>query len=151
MTNITNTTQLSVFSLIRTSLLANSTLSAKFNNSNIYQYEPKHKSLGFGGFPYIWINIPELADEHIVINNNFTLKTVNTSLILRIEYQARDKFLSYANAIISAVEAYDNTFDNSGYFHVKCELLNVDSNSIIQEKEIVEGVFNITFDGRVSR
>lgn len=151
MVNITSTTQLSTFELIRTSLTGNSTLSQKFNNSNILQYEPKHKGVAATPFPYIWINIPGLGDDHPVFDNSVTIKTVTVDLFLRVEYLAREKFLDYSNAIIAALEGYESTFNGSGYYDVKCELLNVDPSVVFDEKDVVEGVFELSFTGQVSR
>lgn len=151
MTGITNTTQLSVFNSIRAAILANSTLNKKFTKSNIYQYEPKHKSPSFSGFPYIWIDIPSTANEKIVFNNNFNRKELTVDLYLRMDYLARDNYLSYANAILKAIEDYESTLQASGYYDVSIELIGTDSNQVIQQKEIVEGYFTITFQGYVNR
>ena len=151
MVNITNTTQLSIFSLVRAALLANSTLSVKFTNSHIHQFEPKHKSSAFTGFPYILVNIPELDQEKVVFDNNLTLKEVNVSLILRMDYFARDKYLSFANAIVKSIEDYESTFESSGYYDVMIELLGTDSNIVIESKELVEGTFELRYHGQVSR
>lgn len=151
MVNINSSTQLSVFDLIKAALIANSTLSSKFNSNNIFQYEPKHKGIGTVSFPYIWVSVPELSDEHVVFNNNVTLKDLSASLVLRMEYQAKDNLLSYANAIVEAVEAYESTFQASGYYDVKCEVQGVNSDTVIDQKELVEADFMISFKGQVSR
>ena len=70
MVNITNTTQLSVFSLIKTAITSNATLSTKFNATNIYQFEPNHKSASFKGFPYIWVNLPGTDTQKVVFDNS---------------------------------------------------------------------------------
>ena len=150
MSAITNTTQLSVFSLVRSALTANLVLSSKFTNANIYQYEPKQKQVGFNGFPYIWVNIPELEAENTTFNSSVRSKKFSATLVLRVEYQARDNFLNYANAIVDAIEDYESTFQSSGYYDVKCVHQDTDSNTVIDQKELVEGVFEISWRGFTS-
>jgi hypothetical protein len=151
MTAITNTTILSTFSLIRAAVVANSTLSVKFNASNIYQFEPKHKSAGFKAFPYIWVNIPSSGSEKVVFDNNFELREFTVTVTLRVDWQARDKVLSYCNAFIKAMNDYESVFQAVGYYDPLTELLSVDSNVVIESKEIVEAVFDITLHGQVGR
>lgn len=151
MTQITATTQLSLFSLIRSAIKANSTLAVKFSDKNIFQFEPKQKALDAVGYPYIWINVPSTDSAKLVFNNSVVPKELDVDLYLRVEWMARDNFLNYANAIISALEAYESTFQSSGYYDVMCEMVDIDSNQVIDQKEIVEGVFRVRFHGQVAR
>lgn len=151
MTAITSTAQLSIFTLIRDAIIANSTLFEKFDTSNIFQFEPKHKSAGFRGFPYIWIEIPETETDKIVFDNNLTLKNFTLTVHLRMDYEARDNFLNYANAVIKAIEDYESTFQSSGYYDVMVEMTDVDSNQVIHSKELVEGLFEVRNHGKVFR
>jgi len=151
MVQITNTTQLSVFSLVRAAIVADTTLKTKFSSKNIHQYEPKHKSGSFTGFPYIWINVPESDTTKLVFDNNFTLKDFTEDVYLRMEYMARDNYVSYCNAIIKAVEAYESTFQAAGYYDIKIDLISTDSNQVINSKEIIEGIFEIKWHGQVTR
>ena len=151
MVAITQTTQLSIFSLIKSALLNNSTLSTKFNSTNIIQYEPKHKSSNFIGFPYIWVNVPTTDDTILVLGDDLRLKDLSIELYLRMEYLAKDNYLNYANSIIRAIESYKSNFKSSGYHRVGIELINTDPNQVIQQKEIIEGIFNLTADGSVVR
>lgn len=151
MVAITNTTQLSVFSLVRAAITANATLSYRFNNANIYQYEPKHKSGSFKGFPYIWIDIPATDTTKTVLDYSVSEKEFTADMYLRLDYRARDNTLDYANAIIKSIEAYESTFQSSGYYDVKIELVSVDSNQVIDQKELVEAIFEITWHGHVTR
>ena len=141
MTAITPTTQLSVFTLVRAAILANSTLAARFPSNDIYQFEPKHKSSSFRGFPYVLINIPESESTKLVFDNSTVPKEFNANIFLRIEYGDRNNFRAYANAMIKAMEDYESTFQSSGYYDVMIDMIDVDSNQIIEQKEIVEGVF----------
>lgn len=151
MTQITSTTQLSLFSLIRSAIKANATLTVKFSDKNILQFEPKQKALDSIGYPYIWVNIPSTESAKLVYDNSVVPKDIQVDMYLRIEWMARDNFLNYANALVAAIEAYESTFQASGYYDVMCDLLNVDSNQVIDQKEIIEGVYRITFHGQVGR
>lgn len=151
MTSINENTQLSTFSLIRDALLANSTISGKFKTQDIYEFEPKQKSKSFRGFPYIWVNLPFTTSEKLTVDHGRTMKVFSANVYLRVEYLARSNFTSYANAIIAAIEAYESTFQASGYMDVECELLDVDPNTVIDQKELVEGIFEVRWHGQVGR
>ena len=148
---ITNTTLLSVFDLVKSAILNNTTLKQKFNTRNIFQYEPKHKSLTFKGFPYFLINIPDTDTTKEVFDNNFTMKELTANAVLRVDYMARDKVLDYANAFIKAIEAYESTFESSGYYEIKVDLVDVDPNIVIESKEVVEATFELTWRGSMTR
>ena len=148
---ITNTTVLSTFSLIRAAILANATLSPKFTTNDIYQYEPKHKSRSFRGFPYFLVNIPETDTEKVVFDNNFTEPALSVNILMRVGYEARSNVLNYANAFLKAIEGYESSFQASGYYDVMVTLDDVDSNIVIDSKELVEAVFTIEFHGSVAR
>lgn len=150
MTVVDNSSQLSVFDNIRDALLANTTLNVKFREADIYEYEPKHKSSGFKGFPYIWINIGNMGGDKLVFDNNVKIKQFSRSLFLRVEYEARSKFRGYAEAVLKAIEDYESVFETKGFYDVNITLDDVDGSQVIQEKEIVEGVFTISFSGSVN-
>jgi len=78
-------------------------------------------------------------------------KEFNANIFLRIEYGDRNNFRAYANAMIKAMEDYESTFQSSGYYDVMIDMIDVDSNQIIEQKEIVEGVFEIRWHGQVQR
>jgi len=149
--SINNQTQLNTFELIRDALLANSTISAKFTTNDIYQYEPKHKSADFRRFPYIWVNLPSTETDPLVLDHSTTLKNLTGNIFLRVEYLARDKFRNFANAIIFAIEAYEDTFKASGYYTPLINLIDTDPNAVIDQKELVEGTFELSHQGAVAR
>jgi len=150
MANVTNTTQLSLFSLIRTAIETNSTLAVKFSDRNILQFEPKHKASGFCGFPYIVVRVPSSDTEFILLNHSDNEDTFESEISLVMEYMARDNFLTYANALIYQLEATESTFGNSGYENVKIGLRNVQEVTE-DSKELVVGTFTISFTGWVGR
>lgn len=149
---ITNTTILSTFTLIKAALKANATLSARFNDQNILQFEPKHKSIKFKGFPYIWVNFPSTDESKLVFDNNFTLHELEGTLILRLDRDRdENKTRDYCNAILKAIRDYESTFEASGYYDVMISSDDIDPNTVIDNKELIECVFTITFQGSVNR
>lgn len=151
MTQITQTTILSTFDMVSAAIKANAVLSAKFNDNNILQFEPKHKSNSFYGFPYIWVNIPSSPEEKVVFDNNFTFRDFDVLVVMRVEWEARSKVVEYCNALLDAIGDYESTFEASGYYDTMISLDDVDSNTVIQSKELVEAVFTITWKGHVGR
>lgn len=139
--------QLSTFSLIRTALLENDVISAKFKTQDIYEFDPKEKGSQFKGFPYIWVNLPFTSNEQVTLEGG--LKTFTANLYLRVEFMARDKFTGYANAVLVSIKDYEKYFQREGYMNTNIELLDIDPNTVIHQKELVEGTFEITWHGQV--
>lgn len=149
MTAVTVTTQLSTFSTIRTILLSNTTLAAKFTSNDIYQYEPNLKSPDIR-LPYIAIDLPSTTTDLYVMSLNDSLKTFEISMRLVVEYQARDNFINYANAILAVIEGTESSFNGIGLFNIKCEFQDA-STEILKEQQVIAGNFSITGDGTVGR
>ena len=148
---ITTTTQLSTYSIIKAILQTSSVLNTKFTSDSYYEYEPNHKSASFKGFPYILIRIPETSTELTVVDHTVTEKDFNIDIFLRVEYLARDNFKTYANAIIAVIEGAESTLQSSGYFNAKIDMVGVDDQQIIDQKELVEGTFQLSLHGQVNR
>ena len=142
---------LSCFSLIRDAILANATLAVKFSKGNIYQFEPKHKSHSFIGFPYIWADVPGADPEKTVFDNSVVEHSFSAPILLRMDWEARDNAVSYANAILKAIADYESTFQRSGYYDVMIRLVDVNPDQVIEQKQIVETEFEISFHGSVRR
>jgi len=152
MTVINNESVLSIFPLIRSAIMANSTLSVNFNKDNILQFEPKHKGVDSDGFPYFWANIPSTEEDKVVFDNNFTETRLMVSVFLRMDWnEDRDNVRDYCNAFMRAIWDYENTFESSGYYDVMIELIDVNPNQLIQTKQVIESEFLITFRGQVNR
>jgi len=151
MTAISTTAQLSAFTMVRNALQTNSVLNTKFDTADYYEFEPNHKSSDFRGFPYIIIRTPDTETDLLVLKHTTTLKNFNIPIILRLEYTARSKFKDYANAIIAELESSESYFELFGYYDTKIELVSTDDQQVIQEKQIVEGEFLLTFQGNVER
>ena len=142
---------LSVFNLVRDAILASDVLSKKFETKMIVQFEPKHKSRGFSGFPYFWVNIPEATPEKLVFDNSLVNEELSCTVILRMDWEARDNYLSYANAFLKAIADYESTFESAGYYDVMPRLIDTNPNQTIEEKQVVEGEFSLDWHGHVRR
>ena len=151
MTVINKSSILSVFSLVSNAILANPILSTKFNATNIYQLEPTHKARHSEGFPYFLINIPSTDPEKLVFDNSIVPHKFEISVLLRMNWEAKDNVLNYCNAFLEAIADYEDTFQSSGYYDVMVELIDVNPNQVISEKQIVESEFLITVHGQVNR
>ncbi len=147
---VTNTTQVSLFSLIKTQLLANSTLNVKFRDSSYYRFEPSFKSYSFSQLPIIVIKTPVTDGEFLVLDHSTNLKDFVVDVLLLIDFTARDKFDTYANAIIRQLESAEATFETSGYYNLECDLVDV-SEDDIQDRKVVVGSFEVRFLGTESR
>lgn len=151
MTEIDNSSILSIFPLIRSAIISNSTLSARFNTQNIYQFEPKHKAGNFGGFPYFWANIPSTDSSKLTFTNSVVPHSFDVTVLLRMDWEARDNVLNYCNAFLKAMADYELNFEVEGYYDVMVSLIDVNPNQSIQKKQVVESEFLITFQGQVQR
>jgi len=151
MTVINNESILSTFSLIRSAILANDTLSVKFNATNIHQFEPKHKAINFSGFPYFWAKFPSNDPEKIVFDNSVRLHDLEVTVFLRMDWEAKDNVLNYCNAFLKAIDDFESNFQSIGYYDVEIELIDVNDNQSINQKQVVESEFLITFHGQVQR
>jgi len=151
MTTIRTNSVFSVFPLVRAALVANSTLSTKFPVEKILEYEPKHKSTNFVGFPYIWVVFPRSDESKLTTNGSLYESEVSCALLLRIEWDARSKGREYCNAIMEAITDYEDTFQSSGYYDVHVDLINSDSNFIINQKQILQFEFELTWKAMVRR
>jgi hypothetical protein len=149
MTQITTTTQLSTFSIIRGILISNSTLATKFSLSDFYEFEPKHKSVSFKGYPYIIINVPETDELDDYLGDLLTNREFEVEIVLRMEYQARSNYTSYASNVVSALDNGNTTFRANGYNLIS---IKIDSTEVqtLDQKDVVEGRFTLTLDGEVT-
>lgn len=150
MAQITNTIQLSLFTLLKTVIKANSTLSVKFNDKNIVQYEVKHKSANFFGFPYIFIRVPTTETEFITLNHQDTEKSFDAEIVINMDYMAKDNFLNYANALIYAIESNEASFESNGYFNAEINVRSVQE-MVEDNKDLIVGTFVFSASGSVGR
>lgn len=142
---------LDVFSITRDIILADSVLSLKFKKDNVLQFEPKHKSSYFKGFPYFWINIPQSPQEKLVFDNSLTSREWNVPVIMRLDYSARDKTVSYANAFIKAIEDNEASFQSDGFMDVMVSLIDLNPSQVVDDFEVVEAEFELSLKGAVGR
>lgn len=148
MTSITNTSQLNTFSMVRSVILANTAISAKFKTSDFYEFEPKHKSAGFGGFPYIIISVPDTEKGEGYIGDLLDEKKFDIDITMRMDYLARDNFTTYASNILKELENSNSTFQASGYYLDEV-IFSGSEIVIINQKELVQGTFTLTLRGEV--
>jgi hypothetical protein len=150
MAEVTYTTQLSVFDTIKSVLISDSTISAKFRSQDFFQYDPQLLSNPLNQFPYIVIGVPDVETKDFIIDYSTALKAMTVTITLVIEYEAREKVLTYANAIISSLESARSTFDDSGYY-----ISQVDFKGSVTErnsnKTLIVSSFDVMFTFTVAR
>jgi hypothetical protein len=153
MTVTPTTTQLSTFSIIQNIINSGSVVGSKFNiaTGNIYQWDPKPKTLKMV-FPYIVVRIPQPTNtDLLVMDHSSTLKEFTVEIFMVVEWMAKDNFINYANDLIRQIEINEQTLMDYGYNNAKIDVVNIDSDFIIAEKECVAGLFNLTLSGNVWR
>jgi len=150
MVNITNTTQVSVFSITKGILQTNSVLNLKFRDSDYYRFEPRLKSLTSRNLPQIIIKTPTTDSEFLVLDHSDNSKDFNSTIILKMDSTAEDKFDTYVNAIIAEIESSESTYESSGYFNAAIDLDDTDKD-LENDRSILVAIFSLTFDGTVSR
>lgn len=147
MVDVTNTTQLSTFSIIRDILLTNSTISSKFRKSDFHEFEPSLKEHGVN-LPYIVINLPSADVDILTSKDNYKSFTVN--IVLCVGWEARDKFTDYANALVYQLDNSKSTFKASGYYDPTITLIDSGVEER-QSKKVVAGSFRLQMNGVVRR
>lgn len=154
MVEITNTTQLDFFSILKSVLKTNTVINDIFG-SKIRQFEPDPKESKFKNYPYIWAKIPTTPEtELITLDHGTTNKLFNVEMFVRTSYineLHKQKFRRWLNSIISVVEGSETTFDNSGYYNIRINLVDIDDQQIISQKQLLEAKFELTFSGFVAR
>ena len=150
MTYISSSTQLSTFTLLRGLVVSNSTLSVKFNLNNVFEFQPRHKSSNFCGFPYMIIKTPESDDPEEYLGNQVRLKEFDVEIIIRMDYLARDNFTTYASALVALFDSAtaNSTMIANGYNIIKIESGKPEPITMDQ-KELIEGTFTLMLEGDV--
>jgi hypothetical protein len=150
MVELDNKTQLSLFETIRTVLRSNSTISAKFKESDFYDFEPNLKSIS-SSVPFISISYPEQGTTDLItLNHKLTTKPYDITIKLEMDYEARSKFSGFGNAIIYQLEHSESTFEALGLYdlRVRAQSPGID---IIEGKQMIVCPFVLTFGAVVSR
>lgn len=148
MVQITNTTQLSTFTIIRGILISNSVLSGKFRLQDFYEFEPRHKSNDFKGFPYIVVMVPEAEESEAVLGDILKNKEFTVNIIMRVDYHARSNFTSYASNIVKELDAANSTFMANGY-HLESVSFDGSESLVADQKQLIEGTFTLRLQGEV--
>jgi len=149
MTQITNTSQLSTFSILKAIILSNSTLSTKFSGSNILEFDPKLKSSSFPGFPYIVVNVPGVDNTEEYLGNTLRHKEFEVEITMVMEYLAKGNYSSYVSNLVSVLDASDATLKANGYNLVKITADGKPDQQTLQSKEVIIGSFTLTLQGEV--
>ena len=147
--NITNTNQLSTFSIIRDIIRTNSTLGARFKTSDFYEFEPRHKSSSFKGFPYMVIQVPDVSNVDQYLGDTVINKEFDVEIILRMDYIARDNYSSYASNLVAVLGSSNSAFEENGYHLVSIETSGTPEALSMDQKQVVEGRFTLTLQGEV--
>ena len=148
-TAITNSTQLDIFDEIKIALLKSPTISGKFKSNNFYEFEPTMKDIiTKSTYPYIVIKVPELETSTLTIDD---VSTKNPTVIITmvLEWEARNNFRTYANAIIDMIETHSADFEPKGYY--KPDISTDSTTDNIDSKQFVVGIFTVNFMGYISR
>lgn len=148
--NIDSEQQLTLYDSIVTVLRNNSTLGARFGTSNFYEFEPSIMSINFSQVPYISVSIPTLDTEIVSLNRKLKFKSISIPIRLVIDFTARSKFRTYANALINQLEISESTFEQKGYYDLVIDLESV-GEEMINQKKVIAGNFVLSFNGTVSR
>jgi len=149
MVQITANFQLSTFSMIRTILLSNSIIAAKFRKDSFYEFEPKHKSHSFNQFPYIVVMVPQVEDAEEYLGDIVSDKEFEIEIILRMDYLARDNFASYASSIVGELDNSQSDFQSGGYYMESIKFEGSES-LVMDQKQLIEGRFSLILRGEVS-
>ena len=149
MTAVTITTQLSTFTIIRDILRGNSSIGAKFAKTDFYEFEEKLKAIKTR-IPLFVIMIPSTETDLLVFDSSSTIKEFSVGILLKMDYSARDNFITYANAVIYEIEKSSTTFEASGYYFPKIELIKADA-EVEDEKQLIVGEFELKLTGNVVR
>jgi len=146
---ISSSTQLSTFDTIKTILKTSSDLTYKFKDSSYYQFEPNFKSLSAASLPLIVINVPQLEDQEEFLGNTSREKEFEVNIQLYISYHARDKYLTYANAIIKILEDSQSTFKSNGYDLQKVDIDDIPQVVTLKDKQMVIGNTVLILEGEI--
>jgi len=148
---LTTTTQLSTFDIIKTALRTNSTLNATFSSDDYYEIEPSLKS--GTAVPYIHISIPSVTSEQLTFKKK--LKPFEAQIVVVEDYSITQNTVDttirdHNNAIIDAIETNESSFTDAGYFRPQIELEGVEP-ELMDSKKVISSTFNLTFSGVVTR
>lgn len=143
--NITSTTQFSTFETIRSIILNNSVLNKKFSKSNIFEYEPSKNNFNL---PHIIVHVPSFdQDERTLGGSPIILNDIDVDIVVRVGYEARDKFKDYYNALKNALEQ-DVTLQALGYVPYQVNASMPDSATEF-ELQFIEGIMTLSLKGAV--
>lgn len=149
MANITQSTQLNLFTTIVNAIRSDTVLSKRFKTKDFYEFEPNFKSREVS-LPLFVINIPNTSDDEKVVNNATVMKSFTTTILLKMDYSARDNARNYCNRVITALEDNESSFTSLFYYDLSIELDDV-VEEIEEQKQIIVATFTLGLRGAVSK
>jgi hypothetical protein len=143
--------QLSTFEIIRDILLQNAVLSAKFKKNSFHEFEPSLKDVSVN-LPYFVIKIPSTNTDPLVLNRKNNLKMFNITLVIVLDFDARDKLVKYCQAAIAQLESESAriALQDAGYKRPTAELIDTGVD-ILNEKKCVSAELELTLEGQTER
>lgn len=150
--NISKSNRLDLFSKIKSAILNSAILQRKFKDENFYEFEPPFHSLTFKHLPYIVINIPstDTKDDVQVFDHNIVGKDYEFTIMLVMDYEARDNFKAYAQEIMKNIEAKESDFELDGFYDLEIDLIRSPV-ELLDKRKVISGEFKLTFNGSVNR
>ena len=150
MIGVTLKKQLNTFDTIKSILKTSTILKTKFKDKDYYEFEPSLKSLKQTDIPYIVIPLPETETEEVVMNHSSRLKNFNIIITLVVDYMARDKYKTFANAIIDTLESNKATLEKNGYYDLMIDFIGA-NDELIDNLKVISGQFELSLTGNIVR
>jgi len=150
MTRITNTTQLSTFSTIRTIIRGNATLAAKYTVDDFYEFMPNFKSSTFKGLPFMLIETPNADTEEgdDVLGNVVDFKGFTVTITIFTDYSARDQHTGDVNQALTTLRNSQSTLESAGYDYVDLRSSKPDID-YMNQKQVVFTEIELDLAGEV--
>ena len=146
---VTTSTQLSTFNVIKSILQTSTVLNRKFTSGKYYDYEPSLNSSSFNNYPYILIRLPTATDNQEFLGDTTKGKDFVVEIDLVVEHFAKEKILSYSNALLTTLENANSTFQESGYELTNLDLTQDPQPTLINGKLVFIVTFQLNMYGEV--
>lgn len=147
--NLDKNNQFSVFETIRDVLCTDSTLSKYFKKSQFYTYEPKLKSSGLR-LPVYVIQVPNSDTDLFVLSHELTEKKFEVQILIKVDWKARDKMVSFINSSVAVIEANEAVFQAAGIHNPVIDVVDVDE-EVEDQKQLVVAQLSFNYQGMVER
>jgi hypothetical protein len=146
MPNVTSTTQLNLFSVVRSAIRTDTELAGRFPPNHFYEFEPKLK--GGASLP-LWVVKTANTDlTGATVDNLTRMKSFSVVVLLKMDYLAHDKATNYLSRAVAAIEANESLFNASGYYYPQASVESVED-EIEDQKQIIVGIIRLELRGAV--